>query len=224
MAKSTPSGLGVENPTRSGRRRKAQRRLEASGQAIAYACALVELLDRGYTGQTLALMRAVHEVDRLLVAVNDENEERIGRRWLANQEVRQRDARDAVQRYVSRISEQMVAAGQEPPSQDVAELSRQLYGGMSAAAHHQRSIVDEAIDHESRTMIYGPDPRQSERLAYTEFAGALIQEVLITVGDALSFLWGPGFYQRDLAPMLRRFQEALDALDTYGLLRKLGFA
>src|SRR4051794_22519763 len=69
-----------------------------SGQAIADAMALVELLDRGYTGQTWALMRAVHEVDRLLIAVTDENEERIVRRWLANQEVKQRDARAAEQR------------------------------------------------------------------------------------------------------------------------------
>src|SRR5688500_7210359 len=62
-----------------------------SGQAIAYAWALVELLERGYTGQTWALMRAVHEVDRLLGAVTDENEERIVRRWLANQEVKQKE-------------------------------------------------------------------------------------------------------------------------------------
>jgi hypothetical protein len=48
-----------------------------SGQALAYAMALVASLERGYTGQTWALMRAVHEVDRLLVAVGDEHEERI---------------------------------------------------------------------------------------------------------------------------------------------------
>jgi hypothetical protein len=150
-----------------------------SGQAIAYAFALVELLDRGYTGQTWALMRAVHEVDRLIIAATAEGEERIVRRWLRNQEVAQRDAREAEQRQATRVSEQMTAAGLEPLDADVGALSRTIYRGMSAAAHHQRSIVDEGVDHESRTMIYGPDPRQSERLAYAAFAGALIHEVLL---------------------------------------------
>ena len=136
-----------------------------SGQAIAFARALVELLDRGYTGQTWALMRAIHEVDRLLVAVTDESEERIVRRRLANQEVKQKDAREAEQRQATRVSEQMAEAGHEPIGQDVAELSRQIYRVMSAAAHHQRVIVDEAIDHQNRTMIYGPDLRESEASA-----------------------------------------------------------
>ena len=193
-----------------------------SGQAIAYAFALVELLERGYTGQTWALMRAVHEVDRLLAAANAEGEERIVRRWLANQEVQQREAREAEQRQATRVSEQMVAAGLEPLKVDVGELSRTIYRGMSAAAHHQRAIVDEAIDYESRTMIYGPDPRQDQRLAYTAFAGALIQEVLLIAGDALSYLFGPPFYEEHLVPILRRFEETLDALDTYDLLRRLG--
>jgi len=92
---------------------------------------------------------------------------------------------------------------------------------MSAAAHHQRSIVDEGIDHQS---LYGSDPRESERLAYTAFAGLLIQEVLILAGDALSFLWRPVFYREHLAPMLRRFEEVIEALDTYDLVKRLGLA
>ena len=100
----------------------------------------------------------------------------------------------------------MAAAGLEPLSTDVGQLSRTVYRGMSKAAHHQRSIVDEAIDPDRRTMIYGPDPRVRQQLEFVIFAGALIQEVLIKVGDALSVLWGPGFYSDHLQPMLRRFQ------------------
>ena len=73
-------------------------------------------------------------------------------------------------------------------------------------------------------MIYGPDPRESERLAYAAFAGTLVQEVLIIGGDALSYLWGPTFYPDHLKPMLSRFEEVLTALDTYDLLRRLGLA
>src|SRR4051812_11848535 len=63
-----------------------------SGQALSHATALIELLDLGYTTQTWPAMRAIHEVDRLLIAVCDPEEERIARRWSSGQEVAQRDA------------------------------------------------------------------------------------------------------------------------------------
>jgi len=40
------------------------------------------------------------------------------------------------------------------------------------------------------------------RLEYVVSAAGLIQEVLLLVGDALSCLWGPAFYQDHLVPML----------------------
>jgi hypothetical protein len=195
-----------------------------SGQSIAHATALVDLLELGYTGQTWPLMRAIHEVDRLLVAVTDVEEETIVRRWLADQQVKQAKARAAEQRQAKRISEQMQAAGDKPIEDDVGALSQQVYKLMSKAAHHQRSIVDEAVDHDSRAMIYGPDPRVERRLEYLGFGGLLIQEVLLLVGDALSFLWGPPFYQDHLAPMLERFATVLDGLDTYKVLKRFGSA
>lgn len=195
-----------------------------SGQSIAHAMALVDLLERGYTGQTWPLMRAIHEVNRLLVAVTDVEEETIVRRWLADQEVKQAKARAAEERQAKRISEQMQAAGGKPIEADVGALSQQIYRLMSKAAHHQRSIIDEAVDHENRTMIYGPDPRVDRRLEYLGFAGLLIQEVLLLAGDALSFLWGPPFYQDHLAPILERFATVLDGLDTYQVLDRFGLA
>ncbi len=81
-----------------------------SGQSIAHAMALVNLLELGYTGQTWPLMRAIHEVNRLLVAVTDVEEETIVRRWLADQEVKQAKARAAEERQAKRTSEQMQAA------------------------------------------------------------------------------------------------------------------
>jgi hypothetical protein len=193
-----------------------------SGQAIAYAYALVELLERGYTGQTWALMRAIHEVDRLLLAALNDEEERIVRRWLENKEVKQSEARKSEQRHARRINEQLTEAGEEPLGVDPGELSREIYSGLSAAAHHRRSIVDEGIDHKNRTMIYGPDPRDRERLDFTAFAGQLIHEVLIAVGGALSYLGGPAFRPQQLQPMLDQFEEALKALDAYELLKRLG--
>jgi hypothetical protein len=76
--------------------------------------ALVELLERGYTGQTCPTMRG--------------------------------DPRGG---QATRISQQMEAEGLEPIGADVGGLSQQVYKLLSKAAHHQRSIVDEGVDHEN---------------------------------------------------------------------------
>jgi hypothetical protein len=53
------------------------------------------------------------------------------------------------------------------------------------------------------------DPRIGKRLQYVVSAAGLIEEVLLLVGDALSCLWGPTFYQDHLVPMLRRYEARL---------------
>ena len=58
----------------------------------------------------------------------------------------------------------------------MGELSRVIYKGTSQAAHHQRAVVDEGIDHERRTMVSGPDSSDARRLDFTVFAGPLIKE------------------------------------------------
>lgn len=93
---------------------------------------------------------------------------------------------------------------------------------MSRAAHHKRSVVDESADHDKRTFVYGPDPRPDRRLAYTVYAGALVHEVLLIVGDALSTLWGPPFYHERLVPMLGRFEQTLAGLKLYSDIRRTG--
>jgi hypothetical protein len=82
-----------------------------SGESIAHALALVDLLERGYTGRTWPAMRAIHEADRLLVAVTDPDEERIV--WWSS------EARGAEQRQAERVAEQMRKAGIEPVAEDV---------------------------------------------------------------------------------------------------------
>jgi hypothetical protein len=194
-----------------------------SGESIAHAMALLRLLEHGFTGQAWPAMRAVHEAVRLLVAVTDAHEERIPRRWLADQQVKQEEARAAEQRSVARIAQEMRTAGFDPSSDDVESFTRQIYRGMSRAAHHQRSVVDEAIDHKARTFVYGADPRPDRRLAYAIFAGALVREVLLHVGEALNVLWGPPtFYFEHLGPMLERFDLTLQALDAYNFVRRTG--
>ena len=167
-------------------------------------------------------MRAIHEADRLLSAVADLEEEEIVGRWLEDKDVKPKKARAAEQRQADRISEQMEAAGLEPLAADVEQLSSTVYGGMSKAAHHRRSVVDESVDDEASTMVYGPDPDPSRRLEFAIFAGALIEEVLLKVGDALCVLYGPGFYEEHLAPTLRRFRQVLEALDVIEAAKRMG--
>jgi len=195
-----------------------------SGQSLSLSRTLLALLADGYTSQAWPVMRAIHEANRLLGAVADSEEEQIVRRWLADQQVKQSEVRAAEQREADRISKQMQEAGLEPLAHHVEELSRVIYRRMSKAAHHQRSVVDEAVDAEARTMIYGPDPRGERRLEFAVFAGSLLQEVLIKVGDALSLLWGPPFYRDHLTPMLERYQKMMDALEIIETARRLGLA
>ena len=184
-----------------------------SGQSLALARALIALLQDGYTNQTWPIMRAIHEADRLLGAVADLEEEGTVGRWLEDKEVKPRETRAAEQRQADRLSEQMEAVGLEPLAADVEQLLATVYGGMSKAAHLRRSVVDESVDDEARTMVYGPDPDPSLRFEFAIFAGALIEEVLLKVGDALCVLYGPGFYREHLTPVLRRFRQVLEALD-----------
>jgi len=60
------------------------------------------------------------------------------------------------------------------------------------------------------------------RLEYVVSAAGLIQEVLLLVGDALSCLWGPAFYQDHLVPMLRRYEAMFGGLMTYDARRGAG--
>jgi hypothetical protein len=94
---------------------------------------------------------------------------------------------------------------------------------MSRAAHHQVSIVDEAIDHTARTFIYGRDPPPDRRLAYIVFAGAIIRDVLLHAGEAINVVWGPPtFYVKHFVPMRARFDRTLQALDAYATARRMG--
>jgi hypothetical protein len=192
-----------------------------SGQSISHGYALVTLLDAGFTGPTWSVMRSIHEVNRLLAAVSSEEETRIPRRWLANQEVKQSEARAAEAAEAEKVAEEMRTAGVEPV-EGIEEASREIYAAMSKAAHHRRAIVDEAVDAENRAMVYAADPDAARRLAFVIYAGALLHELALLVGGAIAVLYGPPFYAEHLAPMLRRMEELLAALDFIETARRLG--
>lgn len=194
-----------------------------SGESLAHSRALLDMLGDGYTAQTWPAMRAIHESNRLLGAVIDLDEERIVKRWLADKEMKQREVREAEERQVKRIAQQMEEAGLEPPAVDIAGLTRTIYSGMSRAAHRRRSVVDESVNAEARTFTYRSDPDPARRLEFVIFAGTMVHEVLMKVGDALCALWGrPKFFLEHLQPMLRRFEETMEALEVIETAKRLG--
>jgi hypothetical protein len=102
-----------------------------SGESLAHSRALLDMLGDGYTAQTWPAMGAIHESNRLLGTVMDHDEDRIAEQWLADKEVKQREAREAEERQAKRITQQMKEASLESPSSDIAGLMRTIYSGMS---------------------------------------------------------------------------------------------
>ncbi len=71
-------------------------------------------------------------------------------------------------------------------------------------------------------MSYSIDPDPARRLEFAIFAGALIHEVLLKVGDALCALWGrPSFFVEHLQPMLRRFEDMAETLEMIETAKRL---
>ncbi|HEX2071190.1 MAG TPA: hypothetical protein VHF90_06030 [Thermoleophilaceae bacterium] len=189
---------------------------KVAGDVIAQATALVDQLEDGYTQQTLPLIRSIHEGSRLVAVLANPEEDAILRSWLANKEIKQSELRKAQEREAKRVAAEMREAGIDPGNiENVAELSRTIYGRLSKGPHHYRQVVDEAVDFEARTMVYGPDPRIHRRVDYLAAVGPILQEVLLLVGDALSFLYGPnsGFYVEQLRPMAKRMEEVVETFD-----------
>jgi hypothetical protein len=99
----------------------------------------------------------------------------------------------------------MAEAGVEPEGGDVVALGRQIYSVLSEGSHHQRSVMAESMAPALRLFAYGPHPDASNRAIHVEYAGELLEEVIIVVGDALADILGRDFYAQRIRPL----QEAL---------------
>lgn len=186
-----------------------------SGQSLAHAMTLIELLDQGYTLQTWPVLKAIHEANTLLAAVVDEKEDHLLQLWLESKEIPQKEARIAMERMQSQGSKELKTAGLKVDGIDVARLK--IYKALCERAHHRRSIVDQAVDYENRTMIYGPDPRVDFRFRYAKIAGVQVAEVLLLVGLGLAFLYGRDFYKRLVEPAHEMYSVFLGVVDNTDL-------
>jgi hypothetical protein len=178
---------------------------EMSGRCLAISNVLLHDLRGGFASEAIGTLRALHEASQLLSALSFHEEEDVVRRWLVGEYVRPREARDVQRRKQELALEQMTEAGVEPEGGDIVDLGRQIYSLLSEGSHHQRSVMAESMAPALRRFAYGPHPDARNRASQVDYAGELLEEVIIVVGDSLADILGREFYVQEVRPL----QEAL---------------
>jgi hypothetical protein len=178
---------------------------EKSGRCLAIARVLLHDMRGGFCSESDGTLRTLHEAVQLLAALAYYREEDDLRRWLRGEWVRPAEARRVLERKQAYADERMREMGIEPEVGDLAELAREIYGYMSASAHHERRGFPESVSRPLRAFAYGPHPDPERRAAHLNYAGELLEEVVIVVGDSLQDLIRPGFYAEHVRPL----QEAM---------------
>ncbi len=175
---------------------------EMSGRCLAISNALLHDLRGGFASEAIGTLRALHEASQLLSALSFHEEEVVVRRWLAGEYIRPREAREVQGRKQALADERMRAAGIEPEVGDVVELGRDLYSLLSEGSHHQRSVMPESVSIPLRRFAYGPHPDARNRASHVEYAGHLLEEVFMIVGDAFADLLGRDYYVHNIRPLI----------------------
>jgi len=148
---------------------------QLSGRCIGLARLILDTLTLGYAAEVLHLARALHEADRLLEAVYDPAEDGILRRWLADKEnVKPADARQAQQRANERLA--------APSIERSATLTKSLYNQFSAATHHRRQYVQDAVSPALRTMTIGANAPWIRQAITTAVMVSVVEEAVMAIG------------------------------------------
>ncbi len=176
-----------------------------SGRCLAISNVLLHDLRGGNASEAIGSLRALHEASQLLSALSFHEEEEVVRRWLAGEFIRPREAREVQRRKQALALQRMAEAGIEPEGGDVVELGQEIYSTLSEGSHHQRSVMAESMAPALRRFAYGPHPDARNRASHVDYAGELLEEVIIIVGDAFADILGRDFYGQQVGPL----QEAL---------------
>jgi hypothetical protein len=174
---------------------------EMSGRCLAISNVLLHDLRGGFASEGIGTLRALHEASQLLSALSFHEEEEVVRRWLAGEFIRPREARDVQRRKQELALQRMAEAGVAPEGGDVAELGREIYSLLSEGSHHQRSVMAESMAPALRRFAYGPHPDERNRASQVDYAGELLEEVIIIVGDTFADILGRDFYVQRVRPL-----------------------
>lgn len=174
---------------------------ESCAAALGLARAMLELTTLGYHVQMIPTYRALHEMLGIVSVLADIHEDEFLDEWLADEEVRARKVREAMTRQADRVREEMRAAGVDDDIGDAGALMRELYGPMSDGSHGRRSAVRAYISAPLRSAATGPHPDADQWTIHHEFSLLLVEQVVMTVGDGLTMLYGGMFFRDVVKPL-----------------------
>jgi hypothetical protein len=75
---------------------------------------------------------------------------------------------------------------------------------MSESAHHQRGGFLDSKSASLRKFAYGPHPDPAVRAEWVNYAGELLEEVVIVVGDAFDDMVGDNYMRDYVRPLQAR--------------------
>jgi hypothetical protein len=176
-------------------------RWQLAAAAIAYANALVDLSARGYVDVALPVSRTLHEALGALSVINDDAEQTILTRWLANCEVEPEKVRAAAERQAKRALEEAAGQGVELAGAGVKQPMEQMYSLLSDVSHIRRSGVVGMVSKQLRQALYGPHPDPMQRAAGVASTVLSVEATVIGVGEALSAFYGGPYYRQVIMPI-----------------------
>jgi len=185
---------------------------ELSGRCLAISKVLIHDLRGGFASEAIGTVRALHEANQLLGALTFHEEEEAVRRWLAGDYVTPQQARTILGSKQALALERMREAGIEPVGGDVVELGREIYGFMSESAHHRRGGFRDSISPDLRRFVFGPHPDARIRATYVEYAGHLLEEVVMVVGDAFADFLGRDYYTNTVTPLIQSLERVREQM------------
>lgn len=174
---------------------------EMSGRCLGLCGALLVQLRAGYASETVPTMRCIHEAAQLASVLNGPGEERMLRRWLADEYLGAQQVREAERRIQRRFREQLAAFG-IPVGEDFS-AAREIYDILSKPAHNVRIGFAESLSVPQLLFVCGPHPYPIQRAVHVCFGGLLLVEVAQRIGliFAVRFL-GNGFYSETIVPIV----------------------
>jgi hypothetical protein len=177
-----------------------------AGRCLGLLEALLVQVEAGIDNEALITGRAIHEAARILLVFCDAEEEELLRVWLDDEGkhgyVRPSETRAAQERFEEKLNEAMEREGLRGLN-TTTELSAQIFDEMSRVAHSRRSSCVNSVWQAGRQMAYGRHPSPMRRASSASWGGAMTVEVANAVGDALRAFFGGGFFEKEIAPLIK---------------------
>jgi len=92
------------------------------------------------------------------------------------------------------------------PEGHLWRMSRSIYDVLSRIGHTRRSGTRDSVSAPLRQMVTGPHPDPLTRGEYVEWSSALVEEVMLSVGDALGRFYGPSYFRESVRPIISALQ------------------